>query len=1364
MNIWRKAWKLAVCAVLALTTLGLAEAAKPLPAAAAPLYPNGVTGPGKLPGVAGFISGDRNPAAGPLASFGATGAFALDSGLNSIGVDLGSAAAFDTIELRASSAANRVEKSDLSLYTSADNVTYTKVADWDFLKLGGTIVLYNFGRTARYVKVHGHFDDNAPEYGGPDLQEMIGVYDLPPGRWTASGGSDWLYRKPVAVTNPNGETIYDRAVYMEKEPLGVPALIASGKLQADFRDVRFAGEDGRELPFYMDDDGFFVRLPVLQPHESTNVYLYYGNPDAAFVGAGQEALQVEYGNKTLTEQGVAGAAEFGANIKPVRLKDGTLLLMAQTDKTRGIYARYSLDDGRTWSAPEPFVSPGSRSGVSLDSPGGAYVDPVTGTVYVVFYSYHYFGVWDGVNSCLDASVCRSDLYMVKSTGFSGHKPVFGTPVPISGMVSSLGHPVNYAVTYSNPIRLSSGRLVVTFGFVIGNDGTFAAGVAYSDDDGATWTKSASDLTIPSSGGEGGVSETAIVELADGTLKIYARQQRGDKTTLGTSVSTDGGTTWSAVQDSDIMSSNTFPALGRDADGSVLLSWSGHNAMGGSSYQRNNLTVAYSGDETATWHGYRDVLGRTRLSAPGWHSEGERNRAVEADKVPAGDDAYLFSWSGGTMTGTLLVEDFYRYLYRSHGALDDFEYERSGTVPDNGSRLANDYWWKTASPGVVATSADRAKRGARSLRLYDSVDNITMTGASRLFPAVRKGSVRFSVYGASFANGLHMSLQEGFSQHWNAAGTAFSLRVSPDGALTYSSSPHAYARKVGYAADDTNPAVGNLGNFGYIGSFALDYKNRSIGVDLGRIETVTEIKLYDNDGANRIAASNLSVYASETNDGDWRLVTGWTFGKANGTITLGGLSVQARYVKVHQNYGDTAFTFVNGLQDMMETKTAEPFRRVGFLTDDTNPASGNLGSFGYAGMMGFDYKSRSVGVDLGGIETIEEIKLWDNDGANRLTAGDLSVYVSDTNSGDWTPVAGWTFAKSNGNITLGGLSVAARFVKVHSSYADTAFTFANETRDILTVQTAERRQRTGFISGDANPTTGNLGQFGYAGAFALDYQSRSVGVDLGRKETVTSITLRDTDASSRLTAADLSVYVSDANAGDWTLVTGWTFQKANRAITIGGLSVDARYVKVHQSYADTGFTFANELRDMMTVRTVPVAQGAFRSLPVATSLPLNVWSDIRVDFDLPAGEADVYVNGDFKGRVPASHPGPVVTHFLLATGAGSGTDAYVDEFIVQDTSVGLPEAGSVGAEQSAVSFAGLIRATELALNEPDSPGAEGLANALAVKLRHAEQAWKEGKRQAMHGSLRAYMQQVRALGEEGKIGKPDILVRMAESLL
>ncbi|WP_409344260.1 DUF2341 domain-containing protein [Paenibacillus sp. MBLB4367] len=985
------------------------------------VYDSGPASSGLLPSAAGYTERDLNPETGQLGGFGYAYGFQLDYMYRSIGVDLGFRTTVNTIELDVKNEANRVEKVDLSLYVSDDNMTFLKVKDWDFVKVGGKAILYNFSEMARYVKVHNHFDDTTGTFYADNLQDMVKAYHLPPGRFTAGGGKSWLFRKPVTVANPNNETLYDRAVYLTKAELGTEELIAAGKLQADYRDVRFADAGGKELHYYMDDNGFFVRIPQLQASASETVYFVYGNPAASFRGHAQEALQVEYGNKTLVAQ--------DGEIKPVRLKDGTLMMLAGSND-KGVTARYSYDGGKNWTNAEALVPAVSNSGM-YQFPGGAYVDEETGDVYLFFGVHYYFGVWSGGSTCLDKSVCRNDMYFAKSSGFNGKKPVFGATRQITGINTASGHPIHYALSYTNPIRLSTGRLLEPFSYVIGDDGTFGVGILYSDDDGATWQKSVSELSIPSVGGEGGVTEVAIIELADGTVKTYMRQQRADLFYLGTSSSTDKGKIWSQVTNSEIMSTNTFPAMIRDGNKDILLTWSGHNAMGGSSYQRSNLTVAYSSDETASWQAYRDVLGRTRLSNPGWFNGNDARTVVQADKVPAGEDGWLFAWSGPNGVYSLLVEDFDRYLRRSHGALDDFEYEKPAAATDNGSRLAYDYWWKTTDSGVVATSDARVKQGKRSLHLNDTVNDKKRTAASRLFPAARKASVQFSVYGASFANELYVSLQEGFSQNWNALGAGFILQVSPDGKLKYTDTAADSSTsdtKVGFVNPDSDPTKGNLISIGDTGSFALDYVNRSVGADLGRLTKINGIKLTDSKQYNK-------------------------------------------------------------------------------------PQAG--------GVLG-----------------------------NRVNKENLEVYISNSNKGDWTKVEGWSYNKTDGSITIG----------------------------------------------------------------------------------------------------------------------------------LEGLSVSARYVKVHQSFSDTAFTFGGPLQEIMTVVTDQSAPIVFHELPTPTVLAKNAWSAVKLDYDMDAGSAGVYVNGEFKGTIADAHPGRTINHLMLSSGTGMGTDVYIDEVIIQDKSLSLPLAGSVGAEE------------------------------------------------------------------------------------
>lgn len=381
---------------------------------------------------------------------------------------------------------------------------------------------------------------------------------------------------------------------------------------------------------------------------------------------------------------------------------------------------------------------------------------------------------------------------------------------------------------------------------------------------------------------------------------------------------------------------------------------------------------------------------------------------------------------------MLVEDFDRYLRYSHGVLDSFEYEHSGISPDNGTTLANDYWWKTANSGVVTTSDAVARQGDRSLYIHDNIDDQRVTGGSRLFPATRKASVQLSIYGESFDNDLFISLQEGYSQHWNALGAGFILQLDSDGSLKYTDTEVNSSTgtvKVGFVNPDSNPLTGNLSNFSDAFPFAFDYKDRSVGMDLGRAAKLREIHLIDSKQYN---------------------------------------------------------------------KPQPP----------------------------------------------------DNLPGNRIQQQNLEVYVSDMNNGDWTLVEGWSFEKEDGNITIG----------------------------------------------------------------------------------------------------------------------------------LDGLEIEARYVKVHQNYSDTAFTFGAPQQEIMRVITEYDQPIEFQELATPTSLAFNEWHKIRLDFDLDSGLADVYVDDAFKGTIEAAHPGKVINHLMISSGAsGLGTEVYVDEVIIQDLSVALPQAGLIGDE-------------------------------------------------------------------------------------
>lgn len=828
---------------------------------------------GMLRGVVGVLESDRDPRRGRLDKWGDTGDVALDGSRTSVGVDLGHDVQFNRIELAASRRADRIEKSDLSVYVSDDNNDYQRIDEWDFLRVETSIYIFNLCTRSRYVKVHCHLADQLQTFNN-SLQHLMAIMNVPRRQWTFEGGGTWAWRMPITVHNPNNETIFDRAVHISKNSLNVADLIASGKLEPDLRDARFADILDREMQFYEDTSGFHVRIPQLGANATDTIYFYYGNPKAGYRGKTPEALQVEYGYKTIEDQ---SKAIPWSDLKPVRLQNGALLIAGGMSRTSGMQARYSFDDGHTWSAPETLLEPSNMNGSSTDSPCGFWVDPDTERVLLMIQSHYHYRI-DG-HSAMDPGVCRNELHTTWSSSFVAGRPVFAPPRRISDITTNDGRLINYALNYTNPIRLTDGTFLAPIHYIYRDNGAFAASTLLSED-GVTWSKSASELTIPGGGHEIGVTQSAIIQLQDATIVMYLRWQSGNRHYLGQSSSADGGRTWSELTESQILSTNTLPALSRHSNGDILLSWSGHNAMGSDAYFRDDITIAVSTDETSSWHKHRDLLRRPLLSsAANWENNSFYN-AVEVDKTYAGNDSYLITWSARCTS--MLVEDFHRFLYRSHGAVERFGHSESAkTVP---------------LPSAV----------------------------SRVFPGTRRASVRFSMRANHFDPGIYIALQEGFAQTWNAPGTAYALRITDDGLLQYTDFQQYETRpRIAWAENDVNHERTNLSNFGRRLLIAFDHKNRSIGADLGNSRTIESIRLHSKEANNRIDESDLSVYISDRNAGDWRQVRGWSFAKISGDITISDLNVKARYIKLVQSRADMAFTFYEYIHQIMEVVVADP---------------------------------------------------------------------------------------------------------------------------------------------------------------------------------------------------------------------------------------------------------------------------------------------------------------------------------------------------------------------------------------------------------------------------------------------------------
>lgn len=859
----------------------------------------------------GWTAADASPFASALTDLGRTTPLALDYDYRSVGADLGGVRSFTAVEIVQASSLSRLNSRDLALYVSDDNAAWQRVDDAEHVELGSTTWLYlGAGRNARYVKVHSHRGDTSGYTCViNNLAADLRVYDFGPHEFVGGNGGGWAYRTPVVITNANAVTLRDRAAFLSFQTLGTAALIAAGKLAPDLRDLRLADASGRELHAYSNSYGVYVRVPQIAASSSITVYAYSGNPGATNrIDRDTGALQVQYGHRVLRRLPASADA-----IKVAQLPGGRMITVSTAPSLGGINARYSTDGGRSWGALETFKAFTGVPGAKGEGPEGLLWDPVRG-VLTFFFRISFAYTEDG--DFTDPAQNNILTYVIQAGSFTATgRPVWDAAgprhVPLTNRTT--GNPASWALSYTNPIRTSSGAYLHVMSYIVRPDGTFVSSVIRSTDGGLTWTQSMDELTLPGQFGfEKGITEAGIAELGDGSIAILARQQLGQKTFLAASRSTDDGVTWSAATDSTVLSSNTQPAMFPGAaPGSLMLTWSGHNGFSQTSYYRNNLTAAYSDDDGGSWHGYQDLLGATELSAPGWATVTDLRQAQNADSAPSGTGDRLFGWiTPGDTPKTLLVEQFDRYVRDSQGALDTVNFRKAaGTA--NGTELADWRWWRSSRTGTLDfITGQRATR--RAVRLRSSAD--AGASASRLFPAIRRGYVRAAVRLTATGGGLRLCLQEGFSDSYNAPGTALSLLVTPSGEVRATTSDtFVTTADIGHQNDDTTPADGRVIALGQYGAVGFDYQNRSLGADLYTTRTVSSIEVVDNDlvgpAGNRLDPGQLRLWRSSDNAA-WTEVTGWTGVEAGSVITLSGPSFSARYVKVSQPYADTAFTFAN----------------------------------------------------------------------------------------------------------------------------------------------------------------------------------------------------------------------------------------------------------------------------------------------------------------------------------------------------------------------------------------------------------------------------------------------------------------------
>jgi sialidase-1 len=239
-----------------------------------------------------------------------------------------------------------------------------------------------------------------------------------------------------------------------------------------------------------------------------------------------------------------------------------------------IVGRTSTDGGRTWGEPR----------VLQENTGGLNVMSVTlrrlkapaepGTIAMFFLQKN---AYDDLR-----------LYVRFS---NDEAQTFGEPVlvtPDSGY---------HVVNNDRVTQLSTGRLVVPAASTadVEKENHFVCHCYVSDDGGQTWRATPGKVDVA----KRGAMEPEVIELKDGRLMMIIRTQLGQ---IATSLSEDGGETWSAAGKLDVVAPEAPATIRRiPATGDLLLIWNNvHDAGAGHGGARTPLNTAISTDDGQTW--------------------------------------------------------------------------------------------------------------------------------------------------------------------------------------------------------------------------------------------------------------------------------------------------------------------------------------------------------------------------------------------------------------------------------------------------------------------------------------------------------------------------------------------------------------------------------------------------------------------------------------------------------------------------------------------------------------------------------------------------------------------------------------------
>lgn len=279
----------------------------------------------------------------------------------------------------------------------------------------------------------------------------------------------------------------------------------------------------------------------------------------------------------------------------IQTQKGTLLAFAEARAAKGdgsqnkIVLKRSHDAGATWEKLQLVWDDGANS---LNNPT-VVVETNSGRIILMFQHYpaglYEYQVVPGIDG---ERICRSFVTHSDDDGATWAKPVDITAsVKRPTMVTSIASGPGIGIQLTRGQHV--GRILIPF-----NQGPIADGKVYavfSDDRGETWRYG----EVASGNLPGSANEVQMVELADGSIMLNARNQHGPKMRK-TAISRDGGETWSQLHDDEQLIEPTCQAsiirhgMGNPVEGNLLFSYPA------STTARTNGTVRLSRDDGKTW--------------------------------------------------------------------------------------------------------------------------------------------------------------------------------------------------------------------------------------------------------------------------------------------------------------------------------------------------------------------------------------------------------------------------------------------------------------------------------------------------------------------------------------------------------------------------------------------------------------------------------------------------------------------------------------------------------------------------------------------------------------------------------------------